>query len=76
MGNVLFAARFSEELDEYETEYTCYLLPKEIELSGSWEHLEEQAHQVLGKVPVAVVRFDASRRRALDWSSTRIEIPR
>jgi len=64
----LFDCPFDEELDDYSESYKVYQLQaiSENELERSWEHLPERAASVLGTVPVAQVKFDATKRNSID----------
>lgn len=66
----LLASFFDDEQDDYDSEYTLYLLPAGIEQrieQSSWAVLEEEiGAQVLGKVPVKDVLFDSTKRKMLD----------
>lgn len=62
---------FDEALDDYEPEYSVYLLPDSAEaklLQGDWDFLTGSDAQLIGKVPVHAVNFDRTRRKELDAS--------
>lgn len=61
---------FDERTDEYPEHYRVYRLPSDLSVApdaGSWEELT-RAGTLLGEVPVKAVRFDATRRAAIDDS--------
>jgi hypothetical protein len=64
----LFDCAFDDKTEDYPSSYRVYLLPNlgDEDLAGSWDKLHLRAHRFLGEVPIASVRFDATRRRALD----------
>jgi len=64
----LFSCPFDDELDEYPETYKVYLLPAAANRDGNWEELHHQAVSYLGEVPVKDVRFDATRRGAIDMA--------
>lgn len=68
---LLFDSAFDEDADEYSAFYEVYLLPELSQemLIGSWAHLKQTASRRLGRIPVAEVEFDATRRRYVDTSS-------
>lgn len=57
---------FDPELDSFRPRFTVYLLPADVEhqLSGSWESLPEVGERI-GEIPVELVEFDATRRKAI-----------
>jgi hypothetical protein len=66
----LLECPFDEEADEYPLDFAVYRLPQGVaeaarQQTSSWVDLGE-AGTLLGRVPVALVRFDESRRRLLD----------
>jgi len=69
---LLLVSEFDERLDEYASEYQCYVIPNTADLGGSWVDLTTRATRTLGSVPVVNVRFDPSRRAKLDLSSLRL----
>ena len=71
---LLFDGSFDDELDDYPDEYAVYELPAELgrEPGESWVGLRGRAIAHLGSVPVADVRFDATRRRFVDSASIRV----
>jgi hypothetical protein len=61
---------FDEEIDNFSPRFTVYLLPLDIEsqLSEmSWESLPGIGER-FGEIPVDIVEFDSSRRRAIKSS--------
>jgi hypothetical protein len=68
---LLLQSAFDEELDEYPDRYSVYLLPEEAEASlqeSSWSFMERLKLTCIGQVPVKDVRFDPTKRHALDAS--------
>lgn len=63
----LFDCAFDDELDDYPDSYRVYQLPAltDDELQGSWAELPEKATIFLGLVPVAKIRFDDTKRKAI-----------
>ncbi|HET6576320.1 MAG TPA: hypothetical protein VFG68_22150 [Fimbriiglobus sp.] len=63
----LFDCPFSEALDDYPEVYTIYTLPDfaDDDIPQDWTTLPARATRTLGTVPVAVVRFDPTRRKAI-----------
>ena len=64
----LFDCKFNESIEDYESTYQVYLVPKlsPDELNGSWDSLTEKALDHLGAVPVKDVVFDETRRKRID----------
>ena len=64
----LFESRFDEVLEDHVDEFTVYELPidGDAELPKDWTSLAERAVKQLGQVPVESVKFDASKRQAVD----------
>lgn len=64
----LFDCPFDEELEDDSDSYKVYVLPslKDEDLSKDWTTLHTRAIRYLGEVPVTSVRFDPSRRQAID----------
>ncbi len=67
-----FDCAFDDARDDYGTEYEVFRLPEAIrDVAASrftpWEDVLS-AGQRVGRVPVACVRFDDTRRRAIDES--------
>ena len=67
---LLFDCAFDEKTEDYPNFYRVYLLPdlRDEDLAGTWDELHLKARRSLGEVPIAAVRFDATRRRAVDTS--------
>lgn len=63
-----FSCRFEDAIDEYASDYSIYLMPDlgPEDISGSWDDLEQRAVRFIGKIPVAVVVFDPTKRRSID----------
>lgn len=68
---LLLDSPFDDDTDEYSASYDVYLMPElsQDTLEGSWTHLRESASRLLGRIPVAAVEFDATRRKYVDTSS-------
>ncbi|HYT95454.1 MAG TPA: hypothetical protein VEL76_42435 [Gemmataceae bacterium] len=66
----LFDCPFDEELEDDSDSYKVYVLPelKDEELPRDWTTLHTRATRYLGKVPLANVRFDPTRRKSVDPS--------
>jgi hypothetical protein len=64
----LFDCPFNETAEDYPDRYAVYLMPSltEDDLQGSWAVLPAKATRRLGTVPVIEIRFDATRRQAID----------
>lgn len=68
---VLLESAFSDEASDYSDDYELYVLPRDVDLSGSWTDLATAAVRRLGAIPVADVQFDPSRRRLLNIACLR-----
>ena len=68
---LLLESAFSDEESEYSADYQLYLLPPDVDLSGSWRRLSAAAIRRIGAIPVSHVQFDATRRRLLNITSLR-----
>lgn len=68
---LLLESSFSDERSEYSDDYHLYLLPRDVDLSGSWRRLSAAALSRLGTIPVAHIQFDATRRRLLNLAPLR-----
>lgn len=68
---LLLDSPFGDDADEYSASYDVYLMPElpQEMLEGSWAHLRELASRQLGRIPVAAVEFDTTRRKAIDTGS-------
>ncbi|HWQ32270.1 MAG TPA: hypothetical protein VNQ79_05250 [Blastocatellia bacterium] len=64
----LFDCPFDDELDDYPDSYSVYELPalSKAELQGSWEQLSALATAFLGRIPVARVQFDPTKRASIN----------
>lgn len=64
----LFDCPFSQDLDDYPDDYTVYELPfgADADLPTDWTTLVDRAIGRVGLVPVSAVRFDPTRRQAID----------
>jgi hypothetical protein len=58
-----FDCRFDEAIDEYPDFYRVYLLP---DPPGPWEHWSSNAIHHFGQVSIQKIRFDQTKRRAID----------
>ena len=68
---LLLDSPFDDKLDDYSDSYSVYELPESVEPSlaeGSWLFLESARLACVGQIPVKAVRFDSTRRKALDPS--------
>ena len=67
-GLYLFDCLFSEALDDYPDDFTVYLLPdlSDADIPNDWTTLSGLATRVVGTVPVSAVRFDPTKRAAID----------
>ena len=68
---LLLQSPFDDDLDEYPDMYSVYELSEVAETSlakGSWLFLESERSACMGQVPVKAVRFDPTKRKALDPS--------
>jgi hypothetical protein len=66
---LLLQSAFDENLDDYPSSYSVYVLPDAVEdaLRGaSWLFLENTPLTCIGKIPIRAVVFDPSRRKELD----------
>jgi len=64
----LFDCPFDEELEDDSDSFNVYVVPAlwDEELPKDWTTLHTRAIRCLGQVPVASVRFDPTRRQAVD----------
>jgi hypothetical protein len=69
MGKMLFFdCPFDESLDEYVDKYTVYCIKDELRDGIDkipWTDLARRSHRI-GAVPTEAVKFDATRRNAID----------
>ncbi|HEX2476129.1 MAG TPA: hypothetical protein VHK01_15365 [Lacipirellulaceae bacterium] len=65
-GYAFFDCPFDDLLDDYPDEYRVYFFPNivNLNLNGSWEAIAEAGVEI-GKVPVARVEFDSTRRKSI-----------
>lgn len=63
----LFDCRFDEAVEDYPESYQVFLMPRltDLEYAGSWADLWRKAVRKVADVPVAAVRFDPTRRKAI-----------
>lgn len=68
---LLLDSPFDDYIDEYSSFYDVYLMPELSQemLEGSWARLQESASRLLGRIPVAAVKFDITSRKTVDSSS-------
>ena len=66
---ILMDSKFDELVDEYDDHYSVYLLREDTALDGTWERIVEDTLGVVGRVRVAHVRFDPTRREEIDLNS-------
>ncbi len=55
--------------DEFDDCFNLYEVPTESSLRGSWSWLKSLPATPLKRIPVRLVRFDETRRRAVDLDS-------
>jgi hypothetical protein len=68
---LLLDSPFDDKLDDYPDSYSVYELPESVEPSlakGSWLFLENARLACVGQIPVKAVKFDSTKRKALDPS--------
>jgi hypothetical protein len=68
---LLLQSAFDEELGEYPSGYSVYVLPESIEPSlrkASWEFLGTTPITCIGRIEIDSVEFDSSKRKELDPS--------
>ena len=65
-----FTSEFDDDLDEYPDDYQVFLVSGIGNLSvvSDWKSIEPLPKTSVGRVPVASVRFDESRRQFVDGS--------
>ena len=65
---LLFDCPFDQQQDDYPADYKVYLLPalSAGQLAGSWAQLTDLALRGLGRIPVAALRFDPTRRKQIE----------
>jgi hypothetical protein len=67
----LLQSAFDEDLDEYPTEYSVYVVPESADDSSpvcSPEFLNKTPMPCIGQIPIDQVTFDSTRRKELDAS--------
>ena len=71
-GQLLFLrSEFDEELDDYESNYSVFILPESVWDSvqdGNWEFYDKTAMTEIGRIPVSAISFGESKRTELDAS--------
>jgi hypothetical protein len=68
---LLLRSEFDEALDEYELNYTVFVLPESAKSAvqdGNWDFYNKTPMAEIGQVPVHDVVFDPSKREELDAS--------
>jgi hypothetical protein len=67
----LLQSTFDEDLDEYQPDYSVYIVPESADDSRSVcspEFLSNTPMACIGQIPTDQVKFDASKRKELDAS--------
>jgi len=67
----LLQSAFDENLDDYPSSYSIYILPDSVKDSlrrGSWEFLRNAQMTCIGQIRIDQVVFDPSKRKELDAS--------
>jgi hypothetical protein len=70
-GNVyVLTSEFDDHLDAYPDDYEVFVLSGDGSLStvSDWKSIESLLKNPVGRIPVASVRFDESRRKYVDGS--------
>ena len=64
----LFDCLFDRDLEDYPDEYQIFVMPplSEADFSGSWADMRHRSVARVGTVPVSAVRFDPTKRAAID----------
>lgn len=68
---LLLESVFDEKIDDYSAHYSVYVLPDSVQNSiekSSWKYFVPMGASPIGQISVAWVKFDASKRLALDPS--------
>lgn len=68
---LLLQSAFDDELDEYASSYSVYVLPESVADSvreGSWDFFNNVPMIEIGKIPVCSAVFDQTSRKELDAS--------
>ncbi len=66
---LLLQSEFDETLDEYESEYSVYLLPASFEPpenGDTWRFVDQFELTCIAKIPVNELQFDTTKRKTLD----------
>jgi hypothetical protein len=67
----LLQSAFDENLDDYPSSYSIYILPDSVNDSlrrGSWDFLRKTEMTCIGQIQIDQVVFDPTRRKELDAS--------
>jgi len=67
----LLQSAFDENLDDYPSSYSIYILPDSVKASlrsGEWEFLRDTKMTCVGQIRIDQVVFDATKRKELDAS--------
>jgi len=70
-GNVyVLTSEFDDDLDEYPDNYEVFLVSSigSLSMLSDWKSIEPLPKTSVGRIPVASVRFDESRRKYVDGS--------
>ena len=73
--DLYLTAEFNDALDDYETEYSGYLLPKNYDhsIDVGWRNIKANAIKILKSIPVDRVKFAPSRRKTVEIFSLGLE---
>jgi hypothetical protein len=66
---LLLQSAFDDELDEYASNYSVYVLPESVADSvreGRWDFFNNAPMVEIGHIPISAVVFDQTSRRELD----------
>jgi hypothetical protein len=65
--HLFFECNFDEAADDYESSFRVYLMPKlsEAEIIANGTRLASLAQRMIGRIPIAQVQFDSTRRKAI-----------
>jgi hypothetical protein len=69
--SLLLRSEFDDEIDEYEANYTVFILPEsagESMLKGNWELYNKASLTEIGQIPVSSVAFEQTKHEELDPS--------
>ena len=67
----LLLSDFDEDLDDYQVDYSIYIIPKALQESvgaGPWDFVRNTPMTCVGRVPVGSVVFDPTKRKELQAS--------